>query len=104
MLTILNKTILLKLLKEEKITSAGFVKENNITKRTFEYNIRKINGILENFYGFMFRNQNLQGNFNMVSNQIAVADFMTSAEPTKTETKAASEPVKIPAFELNEIL
>lgn len=57
-----------------------------------------LTGVLENFYGFMFRNQNLQGNFNMVSNQIAVADFMTTAEPTKTETKATSEPVKIPAF------
>jgi hypothetical protein len=57
-----------------------------------------LTGVLENFYGFMFRNQNLQGNFNMVSNQIAVADFMTTAEPTKTETKTASEPVKIPAF------
>ena len=47
MLTILNKTILLKLLKEERITFSGFVKENNISKRSFEYNVRKINEILE---------------------------------------------------------
>jgi hypothetical protein len=57
-----------------------------------------LTGVLENFYGFMFRNQNLLGNFNMVSNQISITDFMTTTEPTKTETKAASEPVKIPAF------
>ncbi|MCP1226767.1 helix-turn-helix domain-containing protein [Sebaldella sp. S0638] len=47
MLTILNKKILLKLLKEEKINSSSFVKENNISERTFEYNIKKINEILE---------------------------------------------------------
>ena len=47
MLTILNKTILLKLLKEERITFSSFVKENNISERSFEYNIRKINEILE---------------------------------------------------------
>ena len=47
MLTILNKTILLKLLKEERITFSSFVKENNISGRSFEYNIRKINEILE---------------------------------------------------------
>jgi AsmA-like C-terminal region len=56
-----------------------------------------ITGVLDNFYGFMFRKQELKGNFNMVSNQIAVSDFMTSgAEPTKTVKKA--EPMKIPAF------
>lgn len=47
MLTILNKTILLKLLKEERITFSSFLKENNISGRSFEYNIRKINEILE---------------------------------------------------------
>jgi hypothetical protein len=69
-----------------------------------------INGVLENFYGFMFKKQELKGNFNMSSNQLAVDDFMTSGEPAKagttaekeTETKAASakpaEAMKIPAF------
>jgi hypothetical protein len=41
----------------------------------------------------------LQGNFNLSSNQLAVSDFMTTAEPTaKTETKAKTEAMKIPAF------
>jgi hypothetical protein len=61
-----------------------------------------VTGVLENFYGFMFRKQELKGNFNMVSNQLAVSDFMsTSTAPTAatTTTKAKkSEPLKIPAF------
>jgi len=58
-----------------------------------------VTGVLENFYGFLFRNQNLQGNFNLSSNQLAVSDFMTTSEPTtKTETKATTEAMKIPAF------
>ncbi|CAM3619866.1 AsmA-like C-terminal region-containing protein [Flavobacterium chungbukense] len=60
-----------------------------------------INGVLENFYGFMFKKQELRGNFNMSSNQLAVDDFMTSGEPSKAETKTAAKPaeaMKIPAF------
>jgi len=71
-----------------------------------------INGILENFYGFMFKKQELKGNFNMSSNQLAVDDFMTSGEPAKTGTGTATgketetkstpakpaEAMKIPAF------
>ncbi|MFV7234480.1 AsmA-like C-terminal region-containing protein [Flavobacterium sp. ZB4R12] len=56
-----------------------------------------VTGVLENFYGFMFRNQELKGNFNMNSNQLAVDDFMTTGEATKTQTKKA-EAMKIPAF------
>lgn len=56
-----------------------------------------LNGILENFYGFVFKNQELKGNFNLQSNQLAVNDFMTTEADTKKETKAA-EPMKIPAF------
>ncbi|TRX04276.1 AsmA-like C-terminal region-containing protein [Flavobacterium gawalongense] len=56
-----------------------------------------VTGVLENFYGFIFRNQELKGNFNMNSNQLAVDDFMTTGEATKTQTKKA-EAMKIPAF------
>jgi hypothetical protein len=58
-----------------------------------------INGVLENFYGFMFKKQELRGNFNMSSNQLAVDDFMTQGEPA-TEKAAAkpTEAMKIPAF------
>nr|WP_315195589.1 AsmA-like C-terminal region-containing protein [uncultured Flavobacterium sp.] len=66
-----------------------------------------VTGVLDNFYGFMFRKQELKGNFNLSSNQLAVSDFMTTstapaATAATTETKPAqtkkSEPLKIPAF------
>jgi hypothetical protein len=58
-----------------------------------------INGVLENFYGFMFKKQELRGNFNMSSNQLAVDDFMTEGEPATEKTAAKpTEAMKIPAF------
>lgn len=57
----------------------------------------KVNGIIENFYGFMLKNQELKGNFNMQSNQFAVSDFM-SPEAPKTKSEKPKEAVKIPAF------
>lgn len=58
-----------------------------------------LNGTLDNFYGFVFRNQVLKGNFNLSSNQFAVSDFVTDAAPKKDEKAPANkEAVKIPAF------
>lgn len=71
-----------------------------------------VTGTLDNFYGFIFRDQTLQGNFNMNSNKLVVADFMAAeTTTTKTTTKEAdkekvetkkttttSDAVKIPAF------
>ncbi|MCF6140191.1 AsmA family protein [Flavobacterium sp. K77] len=58
-----------------------------------------VSGILENFYGFIFRNQELKGNFFMSSNQLAVDDFMTTEEPAKDNTAGKrAEAMKIPAF------
>ncbi|MDV6168997.1 AsmA-like C-terminal region-containing protein [Flavobacterium sp. DG1-102-2] len=72
-----------------------------------------VTGTLDNFYGFVFRDQTLKGNFNMNSNRLLVADFMAPEAPKttttktteqgseKTETKkttTASDAVKIPAF------
>ena len=54
-------------------------------------------GTLDNLYGFLFRNQELKGNFNLISNQIAVSDFMTSTPAKKTE-KTKSGGMKIPSF------
>ena len=56
-----------------------------------------ITGVLENFYGFIFKNQELKGNFNLNSVQFAVADFMTTDEKVGNE-KAPSEAMKIPGF------
>ena len=57
-----------------------------------------VTGVLDNFYGFMFKNQELKGNFNMESNQLSVADFMSESEPAKTTTAKPTEAMKIPAF------
>jgi len=66
-----------------------------------------VTGVLENFYGFIFKNQNLQGNFNLTSNQLAVNDFVTTEDKPKTaaaktetdNTKATkTEAMKIPAY------
>ncbi len=59
-----------------------------------------ITGVLDNFYGFMFRNQELKGDFIMNSNQIAVADFMTTDTPKTDEikTSAPASAMKIPKF------
>src|SRR6218665_2170674 len=53
-----------------------------------------VNGVLENFYGFVFKNQELKGNFNLSSNQLAVSDFMTSEEDTK-KTQPQKKPTKV---------
>lgn len=57
-----------------------------------------VTGALDNFYGFLFKNQVLKGNFNMSSNKLLVSDFMEPTTTTTTEGKKATEAVKIPAF------
>jgi hypothetical protein len=56
-----------------------------------------LTGTLDNFYGFLFKDQVLKGNFNMQSNQLAISDFMTEDSKTKTTT-AKKDALKIPAF------
>ena len=56
-----------------------------------------VTGVLENFYGFIFKNQELKGDFFMNSKQLAVSDFMTTGEKTTTDPKKA-DAMKIPAF------
>ncbi len=57
-----------------------------------------VTGTLDNFYGFLFKKQELKGNFNLQSNQLAVADFMTSETPDPKKATPPSEAIKIPAF------
>lgn len=61
----------------------------------------KVTGALDNFYGFMFKNQILKGNFSMNSNNLVVSDFMepsTTTTTTGSTTTTTTEAVKIPAF------
>ena len=55
-------------------------------------------GRLDNFYGFLFRKQELKGNFSMTSNQLSLADFMTAEDPNAKTTSKTSEALKIPSF------
>ena len=55
-----------------------------------------LSGVLDNFYGFLFKKQELKGNFIMNSNQIAVSDFLTSDEEKKENTTGSA--MKIPSF------
>ncbi|MCW2121162.1 AsmA-like C-terminal region-containing protein [Flavobacterium sp. 7A] len=59
-----------------------------------------VTGILDNFYGYIFKNQELKGDFALTSNQLAVSDFMTPEVPAKATTEAAkpADAMKIPAF------
>lgn len=60
-------------------------------------------GTLDNFYGFMFKDQILKGNFNLTSSYLEVSDFMTTSTETPTTetaqtTTTTSEEFKIPSF------
>ncbi len=57
-----------------------------------------VTGTLDNFYGFLFNKQQLKGNFNLISNQFAVADFITAQTDTTKKSAPAKEAIKIPAF------
>ncbi|WP_343329469.1 AsmA-like C-terminal region-containing protein [Polaribacter staleyi] len=56
-----------------------------------------INGNLDNFYGFIFKNEVLKGNFLLSSNNLKVADFIDADETTTTQETSTSS-LKIPAF------
>ncbi|HEX9980020.1 MAG TPA: AsmA-like C-terminal region-containing protein [Flavobacterium sp.] len=84
----------------------------NVSRATVQFNPSRVNlqqlaattgktdlnasGTLDNFYGYLFKDQVLKGNFTMHSDQFAVSDFM-SEENTKTTSKS-KEAMKIPAF------
>lgn len=74
---------------------------NEIDAKTGDSDLN-VRGTLENFYGFMLRNETLKGNFTLNSNQLIISDFMTPSAAGTTETTsktaAPSEAVKIPSF------
>ncbi len=58
----------------------------------------QVNGTLDNFYGFLFKNQILKGKFNMNSTKLVVSDFMAPTTTVNDEGKKTTEAVKIPSF------
>lgn len=73
------------------------IKLNAFDAKTGDSDIQ-VTGALDNFYGFMFKNQVLKGNFNMNSNKLVVSDFMSPTTSTTEEGKKTTEAVKIPSF------
>jgi hypothetical protein len=58
-----------------------------------------IKGNLENFYGFLFKDQKLKGNFDLNSNVFKVDDFLAKSETTtKVEKQGETTSLKIPPF------
>ena len=62
-------------------------------------------GTIINLLGFMFNNENIEGNFNLRSNTFAVNDFMVAettevggGEDKGASTTSAEEKIKIPSF------
>ena len=90
--------------KTMKISSAAIAfNPSTVTLQEFKATTGKsdvsLTGVLENFYGFILKKQELKGNFNMVSNQIAVNDFMTTDVSKKDRQVSKKESaMKIPAF------
>jgi hypothetical protein len=70
---------------------------NKLQAKTGKSDIN-VSGSLDNFYGFLFKNQILKGNFNLNSSLLEVADFMAPTITTNDEGKKTSEQVKIPSF------
>lgn len=70
---------------------------NKLQAKTGKSDIN-VSGSLDNFYGFLFKNQILKGNFNLNSSLFAVADFMSPTTTTNDEGKKTTEQVKIPSF------
>lgn len=106
-------------------SGAGFVQPFHIDKAGLNFNTAKIQltelsartgktdmtlkGGLDNFYGFMFRNEVLKGNFALASNTIAVSDFMQTEQESgeksseeKTSEKSTqtskNQSIKVPKF------
>jgi hypothetical protein len=73
------------------------IRLNEFNAKTGDSDLQ-VTGDLDNFYGFMFKNQVLKGNFNMTSNKLIVADFMAPTTSTTAEGKKTTEAVKIPSF------
>jgi hypothetical protein len=70
---------------------------NKLQAKTGKSDIN-VSGSLDNFYGFLFKNQILKGNFNLNSSLFEVADFMSPTIITNDEGKKTKEQVKIPSF------
>ena len=81
---------------ETSITfNTNTIKLNKFDAKTGSSDI-SVTGNLDNFYGFLFKDQKLKGDFNLNSNTLKVADFLSKEE--KNENEETSSTLKIPSF------
>ncbi|PQJ72427.1 AsmA-like C-terminal region-containing protein [Polaribacter butkevichii] len=84
-------------INKTKVTfNTNAIKLNEFEAKTGTSDL-SINGNLDNFYGFIFKNEVLKGNFLLSSNNLKVADFIAADETTTTQETSTSS-LKIPAF------
>ena len=88
--------------KTSIVFNTNTIKLNEFKAKTGSSDLA-INGNLDNFYGFIFKDEVLKGNFVLNSNNLKVGDFITESTPVVTEEKtntetAANSTLKIPAF------
>ena len=59
-----------------------------------------VSGTIDNFLGYLFNNENVEGNFNLKSNVFSLDDFMSKEEEQSNEntTTSTAEKIKIPSF------
>lgn len=76
----------------------NYIKLTAFDARTGDSDIH-VTGNLENFYGFLFKKQELKGEFVMNSEFLKITDFMTSViDSVETTNSSSNTSVKIPAF------
>lgn len=86
-------------INKTKVTfNTNAIKLNEFEAKTGTSDL-SINGNLDNFYGFIFKNEVLKGNFLLSSNNLKVADFIVADETANANTETTStSALKIPAF------
>ncbi|MCI2228332.1 AsmA-like C-terminal region-containing protein [Polaribacter sp. MSW13] len=71
------------------------IKLNEFNAKTGASDIA-INGNLDNFYGFLFKKQELKGSFTLNSSNLEVNDFLS--KDAKTDEKTIESALKVPSF------
>ena len=82
--------------KTEISFNTNSIKLNEFDAKTGNSDV-SIKGNLDNFYGFLFSDQELKGNFTLNSTKFKVDDFLSQEKSTTEETTKSAQ-LKIPAF------
>lgn len=96
--------------EDKDVANAFFIENTTISFNSKTINLEKfiaktgssdlnINGKLDNFYGFLFKDQLLEGNFKLAANTIKIDDFLTDEnDANENATSQTTQKLKIPSF------